>query len=629
MKYFLTIIFSITVTLSFSQACLFDTNRINVDIWKINRYNNYEYEKLDTSLHNFQIFQPAEIGSFSNTDLGTLTSPRLSNLFFERPLDYYQDFFFFTNYQNSLYEPHNFRYYKTDKPLTDVFYSTTPKAVEEIYLDVIHTQNIDSSTNIGVKYSLATSKEPSTEQNSAQNHFTTWYSHTRTRHDLQVNFYSNRIKIIENGGIDDTDTTQPFNREIAGYFLNNVRTKMTNTGLFVNQNYKLGFKKTVTKNDTATEVLFVPRATVGHIFNISSYSRKYYESASTSDFYGNELLQEGETYDSVHFTQIVNTFHLKTAGEKFLGIKAKNRVAISSELNSFYEFQGYLYARGAKYQHNTFLTASIADFKIKKFTSSFYLKYYLQGVKIGDFDFHGNLNQELNLWQKTMQISVNGRYLRSEPGYFLQKYNGNHDNWEQSLKKTNYITGNFAVNLQNFKMKLDVNTALLTNYIYFDTISNPIPKQHNKAINVNSVSLQKTFKAGVFVFDNKIAYQVNTSNQILNLPALTVFNSTYADFMMFKRVLRVNAGFQVYYTTPYKSYNYQPSTGAFYVMPEKSVGNYPLADVFVNFKLKTTLMFFKLEHANARLLQDYYFSTNHYHAREYFFRFGIRWWFRT
>ncbi len=622
---FITILL-LWATFAFSQsACLFDTNKINVDIWKIDRYNNLKFENLDTSQRNVEIFLPNDKISFSNTDLGFLASPSLSNIFSERPPTFFQDFFFFTNYQNNLLSSENFRYYKTDKPITDVFYSSTSKAVEEDFIDLLHTQNLSESTNVGLKYRMITSKEPTTEQNTGQNNFTMWYQHDKMTHNVHANFYSNRIKNIENGGV--IDTAEVFVRNPVSYNLKDVRSKTVNTGLYVNQEYKLGAKKTVIKADTVFEVLFVPRFAVGHIIDIKGFNRKYYESSGNADFYENVFLNDAETYDSVHYAQTLNTFHIKTLTPKFLGIKAKNRVAISSELNNFYIFKDYIFANYSKYEHNTFVTASISKFQIKKFESNFYLKYYIQGTKIGDLDFNTTFKQKFGSEPESAELILQGNYLRSRAGYFIQNYNGNHDQWTNNFKRQDNISGDLFFGLPKYNFKINANFNLLNNYIYFDSLA--MPQQHEKTVTVASVSFGKRLKLGSFITDTKIAYQYNSANDILNLPTLVVFNSSYFDFYLFKRVLKMNAGINTYYTTEYNSYKYQPSTGVFYKDYNQKTGNYPVVNAFMNVKLKTTLIFFKVEHVNAQLLQDYYFTTNHYHTREYFTRFGIRWWFRT
>ena len=626
MKSTFTAILLFWATFVFSQsACLFDTNKINVDIWTIDRYNNLQFQNLDTSQKNVEIFLPDEKISFSNTNLGFLASPSLSNIFIERQPVLFQDFFFFTNYQNNLFSSENFIYYKTDKPITDVLYSTTSKAVEENFIDLLHTQNLSENTNIGLRYRMITSKEPVTEQNIGQNNFTMWYQHNKKRHNIHTNFYSNRIKNIENGGV--IDTAKEFVRDPISYYLSDVRSKTVNTGLYVNQEYKLGAKKTIIKADTVSEVLFVPRFAVGHILDIKGFNRKYYESSSNADFYENVFLNDAKTYDSVHYAQTLNTFHIKTLTPKFLGIKAKNRVAISSELNNFYYFKDYIFANKAKYEHNTFITASVSKFQIKKFESNFYLKYYIQGTKIGDLDFNTTFKQKFSSKPESAELILQGNYLRSRAGYFIQNYNGNHDQWSNNFKRQDNISADLFFSLPKYNFKINANLNLLNNYIYFDSLA--MPQQSIAPINVASISLSKSFKLGSFNTDTKIAYQYNTANKILNLPELVAFNSSYFDFYLFKRALKMNLGLNTYYTTEYNSYRYQPSTGVFYIDENVKTGNYPVVNVFMNVKLKTTLIFLKVEHANAQLLQDYYFTTNHYHTREYFVRFGIRWWFRT
>ena len=621
---FILFLFIFITTSLFSQVCTIDTTKLNVNSWNIDKFNEQNFEPIDTALYAFEIFHPAQLESYSNINLGSLTSPNLSNIFINRPVQIYPDFFFLSDYKRNLFAPENFKYYKTASPYTDVFYSTSPKASEEQFMNLIHTQNINEKLNFGIKFNLITAKELQSEENSSKISFTSWFSYIGTHYNVHTNFYTNRFKTIENGGIVDTGE---FDKGSPMFLLTGAKTQINNNGLYLNHEYKIGTTKIEKINDTTTNEIFTPKMAVGHIFNYATFFRRYLDNAPDENFYGNIFQQSEMTYDSINYKQIQNSFHLRTLTEKFLGLKMKTRVAISNEINKFYMFQDYIYSFEGKYQINNYLSASIYNLKFGKIRTSFYVKYYIAGVKNTDGELSAFLQRNINGKKDTSLVFIKAKYIRFEPGYFIQNYYSNHDMWNNNFAKTNKINIDAVYRLPSKFFSIHINTSLINNYIYFDATANP--NQYTKPISISTIKISKLFNFGILKIDNKITYQYFTEKEVINMPELIVFNSIYFDFYMSKKVLKVQAGIDIYYTTKYYAYSYRPSIGVFYFDTENTTGNYPIANVFFNAKLKTVLFFFKLEHANAQLLQYSYSTVNHYPTHEYFFRFGIRWWFKN
>ena len=108
-KNFHTIIFIIIFhSTIFSQVQLLDTAKLNVETWRIDKYNALNFHPLDTTLYAFDIFHPADLDHYSNINLGKLNSPNLSNAFIFQPKNLFHDFFFITNYKKNLLAPENF-----------------------------------------------------------------------------------------------------------------------------------------------------------------------------------------------------------------------------------------------------------------------------------------------------------------------------------------------------------------------------------------------------------------------------------------------------------------------------------------------------------------------------------------
>jgi len=125
--------------------------------------------------------------------------------------------------------------------------------------------------------------------------------------------------------------------------------------------------------------------------------------------------------------------------------------------------------------------------------------------------------------------------------------------------------------------------------------------------------------------DNLFIYQKNASEEIIHLPSFNFYNSTYFDFYLFKKILKLNIGTSIRYNSSYYIDAYDPASGLFYQQNSLKIGNYPYFDFFVNMKLKKALFFFTLEHINHRMSGYQYFSVLHYPQNPRVFRFGLSW----
>jgi hypothetical protein len=164
---------------------------------------------------------------------------------------------------------------------------------------------------------------------------------------------------------------------------------------------------------------------------------------------------------------------------------------------------------------------------------------------------------------------------------------------------------------------------LMNNFIYFDHTARP--RQYTDVFPVLNVSLRKDISLWRFNFRNIILYQASGQQDILPLPDLSIYQSTWFEQTLIRDVLNMQIGFDVYYNTEYQGYAYQPATSQFYLQDERTMGNYPYLDIFINFKHKRTRVFFKAEHINSGQMEAAYFNVLHYPRNERMFKFGLSW----
>ena len=79
--------------------------------------------------------------------------------------------------------------------------------------------------------------------------------------------------------------------------------------------------------------------------------------------------------------------------------------------------------------------------------------------------------------------------------------------------------------------------------------------------------------------------------------------------------------------TSYRANAYMPATGTFHLQDGKKIGDYPLIDFFINFKVRQARIFLKWEHINSGWLDYNYYAAPGYPLADRLIRLGLQWQF--
>ena len=84
----------------------------------------------------------------------------------------------------------------------------------------------------------------------------------------------------------------------------------------------------------------------------------------------------------------------------------------------------------------------------------------------------------------------------------------------------------------------------------------------------------------------------------------------------------------MYYRDTYQAYGFNPNTQQFQLQQEFTNYSYLTVDAFINFRLKSALIFLKVPHVNQMLSDNGgYFMTPYYPGINTTFVFGVEWMF--
>ena len=196
--------------------------------------------------------------------------------------------------------------------------------------------------------------------------------------------------------------------------------------------------------------------------------------------------------------------------------------------------------------------------------------------------------------------------------------------------------------MKRTRTALTVGVENIKNYAYFATdkiayndeggqfagYSNRISvKQYGGSVQVFSARLNQNFKFGILHWDNEVAYQKTSNQDILPLPDLSAYSNLYIVFRIAK-VLRVQLGGDVRYFTEYYAPDYAPIIQQFTVQsPETRIklGNYPICNAYVNLFLKHCRFYVNVNHVNNGTGNKNAFLVPHYPINPMNIHFGLSW----
>ncbi|MDE6835876.1 MAG: putative porin, partial [Muribaculaceae bacterium] len=102
------------------------------------------------------------------------------------------------------------------------------------------------------------------------------------------------------------------------------------------------------------------------------------------------------------------------------------------------------------------------------------------------------------------------------------------------------------------------------------------------------------------------------------------YSNMFIDYEALK-VLRMQIGIDCNYYTKYRGLDYQPATMQFHVQGADAVdvGNFAVADAYINAKIQKTRFFIVWSHVNQGLFGKSYFALPHYPVNPRQLKFGI------
>ena len=618
-----------------------------IKVWKLEEQGSrVKPSELDTALTFYQVYQPFEQLSISNTFTGNNGGAYQTNDFFKRTFN--SDFYFARSFDAYWLTPSQINYFNTTTPYSVLDYtqSENRSTKNETRFNVIHSQNVNKKLNFGFIYNQTKSQGQYHNQVTKFHNIAFFSSYNSDHFISHSNVIFNRLEGQENGGVTlengKTLNDYPKSEDMIVRMKDIAQNKVQNNNFFTSNEYRLG--KTV-EADSAEYLVnaFIPRVGFIHELEYSGNKRKFTK-VNAKDFFQNTYNDSVRTNDSLKYTRVTNIFQIKIYEAPDRKYTFGKRAYIGNDqlwyhfstmgTNSNYQnvnlalptqIWSSLSSPGKYYppkESNTFVGGGLFRNEGKFWQWEADGRIYINGYRSGQTELAGFINKPLTIGKDTTSLRIEGSLKTLVPEYFDKYYYSNHFEWNNHFSNIKELRIGAKIQSQQYKTTVGANYALIGNYIYNN--EQALPAQASGELMILSAYLNKDFESRHWFIRTQLLLQKANNEQYIHLPSVAGFISMNYK-TIWSKVMYTQLGVDTRYNTSFYADAYEPGTSRFYLQNSQKIGNYPYIDLHVNLKLKRTRFFFLLMNSASGLLGDNYYTAPDYPYYRRTYRIGIAW----
>lgn len=608
-------------------------------IWRLDaRTGNRLPAVSDTLLHNFQHSTLPDSYSTAMGFLGTLGSPAISKIFFDRGET--ETFLFNNVYSHYLKDPEKLNFVNTRVPYTRLGYHRAgPKQTREERLEARLTSNFGKSLNIGLDVDMINSRGLYAEQSVKHNNFSLFGNYLSERLEAHAMVHLGSITQFENGGItDERFITDP--QEVGESFtsldipvrFNDTWNALKNNRYFLSGRYNLGYREIPQDSLHKGTGTFVPVASIGFSTQLTQQHRRFlsYDTAYVNvegvqmqqidRFYENRYYQ-GAVDDSIRFTSIKNSVSLSLRE----GFKEWVKFGLIAFLEHDLRNYSMRDTTGIGYRSHKESAVTLGGVLNKQ--QGEHLLFNLRadlgvlGTNLGELRVMGDMETGFDLAGKRTTLTAEAYLKNLRPKYLQENYFSKYFRWNQDLgdMRRVYVGGKLFIPFTNTTLSAGVEN--LQNHIYYG--ADKMIAQESDNIQVFTVRVEQNLKLGVFNWDNQVVYQTSSNEEVIPVPMLSIYSNMYLKAKIVNE-LTLQLGVDAHYHTSYFAPGYEPALLQFYNQREREIGDYPIATVYANMHLKQTRFFLMFYNVAPKVLKENEsFSLPGYPVNPFIFKLGL------
>ena len=390
---------------------------------------------------------------------------------------------------------------------------------------------------------------------------------------------------------------------------------------------------------------YIPVTSFIHTLNIRNARHTYYSYSTPDNYYTNLYYGDPDNaHDRTKGFSVKNTLGIALREGFNKWAKAGLTAFASHELRQFKlpDLLGGMPVEKKYTEHNVSVGGELSKTQGKTLHYGVLGEVVLAGSDIGQFEVTGNADLNFKLFKDTVQLAAKAYVKNLNPSFYMRHYHTQFTWWDNNDFNKEFRTRvEGTLSLKRTRTRLTIGAENLTNYTYFATVKTPVlgddgkatgsysndvaVKQNGGSVQVFSAKLNQDFKFGIFHWDNEVAYQKSSDDNILPLPTISAYSNIYLVFRIAK-VLRVQLGGDVRYFTEYYAPDYAPIIQQFTTQDPQTrikIGNYPLCNVYANLHLKHCRIYVAYNHVNQYSGNSFW--APHYPMNPRTFHFGISW----
>jgi len=574
-----------------------------------NRKKLYTIDTLLKGFHNYSTILQRNNTYVDLGLLGTASRP----LFYQAP-DQLGTRIGYDAYSLYAIEPKDVKYYNTRSPYSDIYYVTAGKGQD--ILDFDFNRNIDSLWNVGLTLHRITSTKPlvggTTTTGTIPNAIGHWefmlHSNYQSKNKkYTIMGYLNRFdhNIIDEGGVARN-----------GVPYDSLLLYDDNNAILTSANSRDTWNNVHVYHEYAGYKAFQIFQTLDYESRKTQFVDKTYSTSLTSKFYASSYLKSPASTDTLYNGFSSSTFQHKS------GIKG------------FYKGFNYRLHFRQRILNYTNLLNNDKLSRSENFVGVWLNQYLKDSTRFfAEGEYHVGSGYRLNAELRGKWLNFGGTFFRNVPTLAQQyMYNSSYRWLNDTVSQANQLKNlqvlsfyaNGTIKIKNVIFSPFASFQTIDNYIYFDQKA-VVKQSTGSPIAIFRAGGTVGFQSGKFTNINNIYWAYTKSSDLIRMPAITI-NSRLALDILYAKVLYIQAGLELYYKSGYYGDAYMPATQQFYLQDTQYLNSNFQADIFADMRINRVRVFFKLSHANQRLLgtNGYYIAPG-YAGIGRTFGFGVRW----
>jgi len=509
------------------------------------------------------------------------------------------------------------------QPFTQLYYIMGSK--KEQQLNVSFGRELAPRLFVGMEYYLVNSPGPykNSKSDNSSVYFTLRHNTKNNRYGISGHYFHNKLTMQENGGItNDSDfiNNQETDRRVIGVNLTDARNQVKVSGFGFEQYFNIS--KPIAENDSV--ITLMQKFRLGRLTHRFEYQRNqtlFTEGDPLAGFYADfdTAVNIDQTRDSIFQQTIRNVLQWNTLGYK------KHNDDVPFYLGAGIEHLLITHKPDTLQKKQYSQLIPFVSLKISVLKSAFlegHARLVTGEYGQGDLELDAGLYQYLGTSQKNLgKIMFKAHLINQEPSWKYQQFVSNHFSWDNSFKKSRFLTLTGGYNFLG--MTAGAQWQFIDRYVYLDkTVT---PKQFSGSAVIYSLFANLNQKIGKFDLKGMVRYQQVSNDTLIHLPLFSGKIKLTFSQDLFDKAATIQPGVIFSYFTEYYADSWMPAVREFYLQDEVKTGGYPFLDVFLALKVKRANVF--LQYVNVLgLTGNYnYLTVPHYPLRDPRFYFGVSW----